>query len=179
VKGKGQIISLDFLISIAAMTLAIGLLIQFAELKTYNEKEELRWTELKEIAETASDLLVSGQSTVCEMVDASNGHLLYLNNCISSRSIANATKEALAIPSRFSCLIETTVEGTTDPTVVSAECSGNPSNAKNAYTVSRRVVVYQEPNDNTVPKSGLEECMNGAEECKLKEGTISLTVWGE
>ena len=99
---KGQIITLDFLISLIAITLAIGILLQFAEVKAYNEKEELQWVELTEIAETASNLLVSSPEISCE----EDG--IYLVNCIDTSNDFSLpeTGEKLAIPSGYGFAIE-------------------------------------------------------------------------
>jgi len=62
---KGQMFSLDFLISLVALTAAIGLLIQAVEINTYTQKEEREFTEMKAVAETAANLIVAGNDTTC------------------------------------------------------------------------------------------------------------------
>lgn len=114
--------SLDFLISVAAVVLAIGLIIQFAEIKTYNEKEEMQWLELKQVAETAADLLVSNPDTSCDVKDVAK-----IMNCIDSSKTINAND--LAIPSGY----EFSIEG--GPINV----GGNPPNDKDYYSVKRIV----------------------------------------
>ena len=71
---KGQIFSLDFLISLVAVTAAIGLMIQAVELNTYNQREERAYNELESVAETTANLIVAGNKTTC-----TDQHLM---NCI-------------------------------------------------------------------------------------------------
>jgi len=87
---KGQMFSLDFLISLIAITAAVGLLIQTVEINTYNLKEESQFNEIKAIAETAGNLLVSNPDVICMLVDdtetAGGGNvdaLGYIPNCLS------------------------------------------------------------------------------------------------
>lgn len=76
---KGQIFSLDFLISLIALTAAIGLMIQAIEVNTYYEKEKNAFDEMKLVAETAADLLIASNETTC--VDLAGNHLM---NCIDN-----------------------------------------------------------------------------------------------
>ncbi len=76
---KGQIFSLDFLISLVAVTAAIGLMIQAIEVNTYYQKEETQHSELRAVAETAAGLIVAGNDTTC--VDATGQHLI---NCVDA-----------------------------------------------------------------------------------------------
>ena len=76
---KGQIFSLDFLISLVALTAAVGLMIQAIEVETYYEKERTTYDEMKLVAGTAADLLVASNETTC--IDAAGNRLM---NCIDS-----------------------------------------------------------------------------------------------
>lgn len=168
---KGQIISLDFLISLIAVTLAIGLLIQFSELKTYNEKEEMGWMELKQVAETASDLLVSAPEITCDLLDESDNYLGNLNNCLVMSDNGNLTPSCytavawghwpqpppgchssgkmvsnylLAIPEDFKCNVSAEGGGLGgDLQLFIKECEDDPSGVKNVYSVSRKVVIFR------------------------------------
>lgn len=82
---KGQIFSLDFLISMAVMMAAIGLVIQTAEVNTYNAKETRVQGELRNVAEITADLIVASNETTC--ADGRGGHLM---NCVDS--MANFSK---------------------------------------------------------------------------------------
>lgn len=76
---KGQIFSLDFLISLVAVTAAVGLLIQTTEVNVYYQKETMRSNGIKAAAETVADLIVGSNDITCE--DADGDHLL---NCIAN-----------------------------------------------------------------------------------------------
>jgi hypothetical protein len=202
---KGQLFSLDFIISMVAVTAAIALLIHSIEVNAYSQKEQQLQDELKQVAETAGDLLVSNQDIVCELVDSSDNKLFSLNNCLSKvdttkippgqwpptnnpgwwtapgrvKKARPLYKEKLGIPDEFSCLIETTGGGLGgNYSIVLLACLDNPNNAKNIVSSSRRIVVYQEDDDSTVPKSEFESCLQGAA-CRLIEGTATIRVWKE
>lgn len=76
---RGQIFSLDFLISMVLITAAIGLLIQATEFNTYSMKEERMYNEMRNVARIAANLIVSSNETTCE--DGEVGHLM---NCVDS-----------------------------------------------------------------------------------------------
>lgn len=78
---KGQLFSLDFLISLVAVMAAIGLLIQTVEFNQYNQQEERINRELKYVSETFADLLVTSNETTCE--DSASLTQEHLMGCIS------------------------------------------------------------------------------------------------
>jgi len=79
---KGQLFSVDFLVSMIAVTAAIGLLIHSAEVNAYSQKEEQLYNELKQVAETAADLLVASNDTACEVIETGE----HLVNCVNSKT---------------------------------------------------------------------------------------------
>ncbi len=201
---KGQIFSLDFLISLVAVMAAIGLMIQAIEVNAYYQKEERQFNELKTVAETAGDMLVGNPEIVCELVDGSDDYLAPLNNCLTkvdftmippgqwpprpgNRGWWNAPgrqknakfleKERLGIPSDYSCLVSVAGGGMgVNDRFIVFDCLGDPATAKNVYSASREVVVYDETDDSTVPKSELGSCMSGGA-CNLNPGTVMIQVW--
>ncbi len=76
---KGQIFSLDFLISMVVIMAAVGLLIQATEFNTYNMKEERMYNEMRNVAKIAANLIVSSNETTCS--DGLGGHLM---NCVDT-----------------------------------------------------------------------------------------------
>ncbi|MDP6584326.1 MAG: hypothetical protein QF535_06695 [Anaerolineales bacterium] len=174
---KGQIMAMDFLISVIAVTLAVGLLIQFAEIKTYNENDDIAWLELKEIAESAADRLVGSPNIVCELIDAGGNPLYSLMNCLPRINSPRMDKEDLGIPpTGFDCLLEETEIGTgVHPN--SSNCEGDPTDVENVYSISRKVVIFNQGNNYQISKSQLNECLTGNPSCKLNEQTIRLKVW--
>jgi len=75
--GKGQIFSLDLLISLVAVTVAVGLILQTIEVNTYYQKADRPAKELKAVAETTASLLMASNETTC--LDSTGEHIM---NCI-------------------------------------------------------------------------------------------------
>jgi hypothetical protein len=80
---KGQVFSLDFLISLVAVVAAVGLMLQAVEVNTYAQKEERMYNEMKMAAETAADLITLGNDTTCQ-------------NAAGTRSYANCVDLTLS-----------------------------------------------------------------------------------
>jgi len=99
---KGQIFSMDFIISMVAVVAATGLLIQAVEVGVYNAKEAGARKELEVIAERAADMIAAGyiyqgnKGTTC--YDSASG--LYLMNCIDS-GINSAQVTHILIPYNY------------------------------------------------------------------------------
>lgn len=64
---KGQIFTLDFVISMVLVILAFGLVLNFMELNEYNLNEQEKMAELKTIGDAAADTLVSSPAIVCDL----------------------------------------------------------------------------------------------------------------
>lgn len=93
---KGQIFSLDFLISLVAVTAAVGLLIQTTEVNVYYQKETLRSNDLKAVAETVADLIVASNDITCK--DSDGGPLM---NCIADDVRQNQIRALIPEGYRF------------------------------------------------------------------------------
>ncbi len=191
---KGQIFSLDFLVSMILVVLAFGILMQFFEVHAYALKEEQNRTELKKIGETAADLLVSSPAIVCEIVDNQTDptnpvEVGYLNNCLTrgtgtlqgyswdNRPADDekvAYKKFLGLPQTgYECAIDVNPALT-----IETDCGDITTvpNDKSYYSAKRKVVVYNA--NYKVPKSELEDCMHGRA-CNLIEAEATLYVWKE
>ena len=83
---RGQIFSLDFLISMVVITAAIALLIQATEFNTYNMKEERTYNEMRNVARIASNMIIASNETTCE--DGIGGLLM---NCVETSNITAIT----------------------------------------------------------------------------------------
>ena len=79
---RGQIFSVDFIISIVVITAAIALLIQATEFNTYNMKEERIYDEMRNVARIAANIIVSSNETTCN-----DGAVGYLMNCVDSAGL--------------------------------------------------------------------------------------------
>jgi hypothetical protein len=161
---KGQIFSVDFVLSMILIVLAIGTTLAFLELNAHALKEDEEMRELKAVGETASDLLVSNPEIVCRLVDNSNALIDYLPNCIPNDG--EITKEKLGIPDSFECEIE--IPGFAG----NNECDSTPA-SENSYSVKREIVIN--PTEN-LSKKNFNSCTE-EQICVLTRQTATLTIW--
>jgi hypothetical protein len=78
---KGQLFSLDFLISLIAITAAVGLMIHSIETNTYSQKEFRESGGMKAVAEIASEMLAADSRIACMDARAPPNAIV---NCIDS-----------------------------------------------------------------------------------------------
>lgn len=171
-KQNGQVFSLDFLLSIVLVLLAVGIIMQFLELKTYETKEFSQQQELERIGNTAAELLVSNPAIVCELKDVAGNTIGTLQNCLATTP-SLLKKENLGIPSSYSCNISASGTGVV---INSDECNSilDSSTQPNIFVSTRKIVFQQAGRQ--VQKSELQNCINGAG-CSLKNGEITIKVW--
>ena len=96
---KGQIFSLDFIISMVAVIAAIGLMIQVIEVNVYNQKEAAADKEMKIVAERAADLLVAGYKYNSGYTACKEGGI-YLMNCVKE-NLPTGQVSHLLIPNEY------------------------------------------------------------------------------
>lgn len=148
---KGQIFTLDFLISMVLVILALGLVIQFLELNEYNLQEQELRHELETVGSMAADLMVSSPEIVCELgyyenpMDMGSWYRIsYLMNCLTHTATEKVTisKSNLKLPEGYSCKISFDPASGLFLSLVDPEdaCDDDPSNAKNTYSVTRAFV---------------------------------------
>src|SRR3989338_4721726 len=107
---KGQIISLDFLLSAVLVFFAIGLVLQAFELNSVDAKESQAKLVISSLGENASEILLLSELVSCQVKDV-NGNALkgfFLSHCIDLQKFGNAgiaNKNSLGIPSTFKCNI--------------------------------------------------------------------------
>ncbi len=65
---KGQILSLDLLISLTAIIFGIGLILQAYELTAYDVKEASVWDEMVLTGQIASERLMTDTSVICNLL---------------------------------------------------------------------------------------------------------------
>jgi len=161
-----------------AVTAAIGLLLHSIEVNAYSQKEQQLQDELKQVAETAADLLVSNPDIVCELMNNSESvHIAYLENCIPKINAGprRINKAKMGIPDGFGCKIDK--EG---PELQTDGCEKGPlsDDIENIYSTTRQIVSPTQSNKKTVTKEQLEICMgNVSGTCDLIEDTVTLWVW--
>ncbi len=158
---KGQIISLDFLISIGLIVIALGLLVQFVEGNSYEKKQENIFRELKSVGSAASENLVSSNSINCEIAQQN----YKIANCINLQNIGtdSEVENVLGIPEEYEWRL--TWSGGT-------RGSSNPLNAENIYSEKRKVLTAS----GSVSKSVLMQCIYGGT-CALPQTEMTLKVW--
>jgi len=162
---KGQLFSLDFIISMVAVTAAIGLLIHGIEVNAYSQKEQQLYDELKQVAETAADLLVTSDGTTCEIQSLGGPAKVYLVNCLDEGKIGSLGD---LFPNGY-CYESSSTNGSSS---LEDNC-GVAHNVQDFYEAKREIVTLNLP----LNKKDFEECLRGAATCKLDEDTITIKVW--
>jgi len=95
---KGQVFSLDFLLSLALVLLAIGLVIRGIELAKYDQKDEEIYSELRAIAENTGNLLTGNPEINCTVRQLE----VSIMNCADTAKINSSNARAkLGIPTEF------------------------------------------------------------------------------
>jgi len=98
---RGQFFSLDFLISLILLFLAIGILFRASELSLYDQKDERLFAELKNVSENAGNMLVANPNINCLLEKIE----IKLMNCIdtftTSTFTADQSREALGIEQKY------------------------------------------------------------------------------
>jgi len=134
---KGQIISLDFIMSLILIVLAIGMVMQLSEIENYNFKDKELQDNTQIIGKTAANNLVNSPKIVCELVDVRDENIIlsYISNCLpdfnfaspfnecggsesacktwdkygkNHRTFKPVLKEFLGLPENYSCFIKIT-----------------------------------------------------------------------
>ena len=186
---KGQIASLDFILSVILVVVALGLTMQIIETNQYTMKEMEVYNELARIGETAADILVSHPDFTCDLSDELNNQIGELQNCLHKKNLT-LTKEKMGIldgAEGYKCRIEIINpdgSGGSIGLLTDNPCKDNDPSA-DAYSTTRRIVYVQQGwgpggigNGSYVFKSKLiQECMTNSPQCKLKEKIMTLTIW--
>ncbi|MBI4053614.1 MAG: hypothetical protein HY394_06280 [Candidatus Diapherotrites archaeon] len=173
---KGQIASLDFLIGLSLVILATGLMLRFMEFQGYDLKESVASAELRGVAETASDLLVSNPDWNCKITSAVGGAtLLSLSNCLTNQSKSTINdKTKLGISSGYGCSI---TDDAGNYFLASACKDAVPSNAPDVASVDREINLVAINGTLNVPKAAIENCMSGADTATCAPKTLRVKVW--
>lgn len=203
---RGQVFSLDFLMAVSMIVLAIGLSINYFEANQLNQKETENQNALWNRANTAMDILLTRPDIppygsaetffICTLKNSSgaNPPIDYIPNCLPPTLIVDRTKIGLpAKPASCStpdnnppgycnyCKL-TWVSGTVvtfQPQNPVKDCDDTlPLTQQNYVSIQRKIVVAN--NDATprdISKAQLLTCQNGAGGCVLTEAVIQLTVW--
>ena len=182
---KGQIFSVDFLISVIVIVLAIGLLLNFYELTVHAQVERNSANELKISSERAADLLVSNSEIVCELwsTETPAQRIMYLPNCLVKANNGKAiTKEKLGL-TEFKCDVGGNSEINAIRNAATTGCKDNSSVAKEIIAVKRMVYVTNSggPGNEIILKQDYNDCIKNG--CTTSSGVIrgpyeiTLKVW--
>ncbi len=173
-KNNGQIFSLDLLLSIVLVIVAIGLAMQYLELKQIEAKERFDQMELERVGNTAAELLVNNHEIICSLVDNASTPIGTLANCLNQPTIiTKITKSMLGIPNNYSCRIEIN-----DTVVLSGDCTGDATDAKNVFAAERKIVLNNTSQAPDVSKDDLYECMSrNLAACELAYASVELKAW--
>ncbi|KHO55716.1 MAG: hypothetical protein J4478_04660 [Candidatus Diapherotrites archaeon] len=183
---KGQLFSLDLVIALALIVLAVGLLYRNAELFQYANKDSAIQAELYRVGLNASNQLVGNPQLNCALSELGppTGLIEFLPNCLtvdrtgnlpSGRHVgwgktAQITKDALGIPDDYSCNIEFQPPLLTPIFIDEKGCDDSyaTAGAENIFSIERKVVFLNkellvgpgQPKENSghITKSELEDC---------------------
>ncbi|MFA4907200.1 MAG: hypothetical protein WC602_02935 [archaeon] len=185
---KGQLLSLDLLLSLILITASTGIVLHWTEEQSTLLKEKQFQAQVLQIAELASNNLAANPSIVCELIETDTGnHLAYLNNCIPTK-LKNITRQEMGIPDGFGCLIDDGGSGAN----LLTDC-GNYSTglaqlgaAKNYYSVKRTVVYYYRTGAalwpgqtrSQITRQELSSCMASGI-CNMAKGAFTLYAWNQ
>lgn len=163
---KGQVFSLDFLISLVVVVVCLGLLIQVFELTSYSAKQQQTFREVMVIGELASERLVTDEAVLCRLTDgAAVLPGFELVNCLNTTRLAALNKGLIGIPADFYCNVAgVSLSGCADGTP--------PANARNVFEVERRVIVSA----TDINKAAFSQCIDGGG-CPYTDTNITVTVW--
>ncbi|MFH1256146.1 MAG: hypothetical protein V1494_02530 [Candidatus Diapherotrites archaeon] len=182
-KEKGQIFSLDFILSMVLVMLALGLMFQFMEANAYSFKKAELDEELNAVGETAAYLLVTNPAITCDLVDASDLKIGELNNCLARNNNLQITGEKLGLPTSFNyCLTSDGVPGDSIHPSSYTDCTASslpPSGVKDVFSAKRKIIVYKPNGENkdSFPKSELLDCRINRNCQKIYFRTLTLKVW--
>jgi len=160
---KGQMITVDFVISLVLFTLAIGYVYRISEADTYRLKEEELFMDLQRIGTAAGERLVSAEELICSI----NGADMRLFNCLVDPKVTAADADMLGIPAgyRFGLWRMDT----------RARLAGLDPPAAQEQLYSETRLVLRFPAEPT--KAQIESCINPAMPCAGSDRNIMLKVW--
>lgn len=156
---KAQIFTLDAMLSLVLVVMALGLIIHSFELKEYTLREEELFNELKSKAEVASLMLSINEKIICEIQQTK----MKMQNCIATNNNKlSRLKELLGLNADFGCRLANARNETI------GNCSDNIPDNKNIVSIKKKLLVL---NDNPT-KSNWNTCINMG--CPFEDYTLSI-----
>jgi len=188
-KQRGQVFSVDFLISVMVIVLAIGLLLNFYELSVHAQMESNLSSELRNVAERAADLLVYSPEFTCELWEdagETSQRIMYIPNCLVKGDSGNSGKEIIKAKLGlvgFQCEVSGKGEINAIHNPSNTGCEDDPPDATEIIVVKRTVYVTNKgtKGNERILKQDYNECIK--EGCNTGNRElrgpyeITLKVW--
>jgi hypothetical protein len=170
-KPNGQLLSLDFLLAIGLVILALGVSLKFSHQAVFEWQEQQERNELEKRGENAVLLLMSNPENTCEIKDTGgNGLGEHVNNCVNSATPSPITKETVGLPEEWDYSI---LNETTGGTWIAGNPS-IPSGTPNVFSADVKAILSD--SDGMITKAGLYSCLKKSG-CTLEEKTIRVMIW--
>lgn len=168
---KAQIASLDFILSVVLVVVALGLIMQTIEVNQYTMKEMEINNELERIGETAADILVSHPDVTCDVYNQGGTiKIAELQNCVMKKYVPSLTKSLLGINNDYDCKIEGITINQGNP------CANTAPNNKQIYSADRLIMSWN-PAGNVLTKKQIIKCMNGHGCGQFQPTVMTLKIW--
>ena len=157
---KGQLLSLDAVLSLVLLMLALGYAFRVAEANFYALKQDELIYETKAAGSAAAELLTTSEEITCE-VTTNTGNNFYITNCIDTSKLTNLNQKLL-LNNAFGVRVEWGAGNAGDPL---------PSDNRTIYS-EKRVVMLR---NGSISKAELEQCFQDGSGCS--RDTITIYVW--
>ena len=150
-KQKGQFFSIDFLIAMSIAVLALGMLLHFYEINTYEQQDAKIQNELTLIAMNSSNILLN--TNKCSGASGLITKGYELQGCTNTTSWSGLTKAKLMIPTGFNCYI------TKGGVVAVTACNDTILTTESNIAVIERIFLERTPQTTL---SQYENCLDGS-----------------
>ena len=166
---NGQIFSLDALISLILVILAMGVIFGIMETNSYNLKEHQLFEELQIAGRTAADVLVASPDITCTLTDSSSTELYPITHCIDLAKINGIVHAQLGLSSEYKFKIER----------AGSLLGGENTSAQIPMIYSeKRTVFFYDSSNHPLTKQAWNACRIGNANCTLGQPEeITLSVW--
>jgi len=179
---KGQIFTLDFVIAMAVVVLAIGMVLNFYEMTMYEAKETQIKNELNIIALNAGNnyLLQNpcNPSPAGSLKFSNQGY--ELSHCVVTSSFVDTEKDDILIPDDVECYITLDKDGGGAPDEIMSYCPTEPgSSVQNIASIKRKFLAAE--GTGVITKKDFEDCIEFRNDCDdIYETTpyeLTVMVW--
>lgn len=99
---KGQVITLDMIVALIIIVLAVAYMVQIMEMQQNSALGEMSYMRLKDKAISVGNLLVGNPDNQCELADA-NGTVMLMPGTVTPNAI---TKQSLGLTEDYRCNIQ-------------------------------------------------------------------------